>query len=79
MVRTELAVDAVRRVQDTACGNGAPIAGIKVITDGGWFAARPSGTEDLCKSYAESFVDDAHLRRLLDEAQHMVDLALGEA
>ena len=66
----------VRNILDKAPGNGAPIGGIKVITDNGWFAARPSGTEDLYKIYAESFRDEAHLRRLLGEAQGVVDAAL---
>ncbi len=73
---TQLAGEAIRHILDKAPGNGAPIGGIKVITDGGWFAARPSGTEDLYKIYAESFRDDAHLLRLLGEAQGVVDAAL---
>jgi len=76
VVSTQLAGDVVRNILDKAPGNGAPIGGIKVITDGGWFAARPSGTEDLYKIYAESFRNDAHLRRLLGEAQGVVDSAL---
>lgn len=64
-----LAGDAVRAVLDRAPGNGAPIGGIKVITERGWFAARPSGTEDVIKLYAESFVDAEHLRRIQDEAR----------
>jgi phosphoglucomutase len=59
-----------------APGNGAAIGGIKVVTANGWFAARPSGTEDIYKIYAESFRDAAHLQRLLDEAQRVVDAAL---
>ena len=66
---TRLAGDAVRAVLDAAPGNGAPIGGIKVITDNGWFAARPSGTEDVVKLYAESFVSAAHLKRIQDEAR----------
>jgi len=66
---TELAGDAVRTMLDAAPGNGAPIGGIKVITDNGWFAARPSGTEDVVKLYAESFVSAAHLKRIQDEAE----------
>ena len=61
---------------DKAPGNDAPIGGIKVGTEAGWFAARPSGTEDIYKIYAESFRDEAHLRRLLADAQHIVDAAL---
>ncbi len=62
-----------------APGNDAPIGGVKVTSSGGWFAARPSGTEDIYKIYAESFHDDAHLRRLLAEAQTIVDAALAGA
>ncbi len=72
-----LAGDPVEAVFDRAPGNGAPIGGVKVVTKSGWFAARPSGTEDIYKIYAESFVDEAHLRRILAEAQAVVDAALG--
>ena len=60
-----------------APGNGAPIGGLKVVTANGWFAARPSGTEAVYKIYAESFKDEAHLDRIVAEAQAMVDKALG--
>ena len=60
----------------TAPGNGAAIGGLKVMTDFGWFAARPSGTEDVYKVYAESFRGDAHLERIIDEAQAVVGRAL---
>ena len=73
---TELAGEPITSVIDKAPANGAPIGGIKVSAKSGWFAARPSGTENICKIYAESFRDDAHLRRLLAEAQHIVDTAL---
>ena len=73
---TELAGDPIIVVIDKAPANGALIGGIKVSTKSGWFAARPSGTEDIVKIYAESFQGDAHLRRLLAEAQHIVDAAL---
>lgn len=76
ITRSELAGDPIEQVLDTAPGNGAPIGGIKVITQKGWFAARPSGTEDIYKIYAESFHSPAHLQRLLDEAQSIVDAAL---
>ena len=66
---TLLAGDPVRAVLDAAPGNGAPIGGIKVITENGWFAARPSGTEDVIKLYAESFVSAEHLRLIQDEAR----------
>ncbi len=62
-----------------APGNDAPIGGLKVITDKGWFAARPSGTENVYKIYAESFDGKEHLDRILDEAQGIVDGALGQA
>jgi phosphoglucomutase len=78
ITRRELAGDPIEEVLDTAPGNGASIGGIKVITQNGWFAARPSGTEDIYKIYAESFSSPAHLQRLLDEAQDIVDLALAE-
>ena len=73
----ELAGEKVERVLDRAPGNDARIGGIKVMAANGWFAARPSGTEDIYKIYAESFVDDAHLKRLLDEAQAVVDKTIG--
>jgi len=76
---TELAGDPVTRVLDKAPGNAAAIGGIKVETRSGWFAARPSGTEDIYKIYAESFRDAAHLLRLVDEAQGVVDAALAAA
>jgi phosphoglucomutase len=65
----ELAGDPVREMRTTAPGNGQPFGGIKVETEMGWFAARPSGTEDVCKIYAESFRDEAHLIRIQSEAQ----------
>ncbi len=74
-----LAGEPVRAVLDRAPGNGAPIGGIKVVADRGWFAARPSGTEDIYKIYAESFVDEAHLGELLAQAQALVDAASKES
>ncbi|MQA91194.1 MAG: alpha-D-glucose phosphate-specific phosphoglucomutase [Gemmatimonas sp.] len=62
-----------------APANAAPIGGLKVVTKNGWFAARPSGTEDIYKIYAESFNDEDHLDLILDEAQTMVDNALKSA
>ena len=59
-----------------APGNDAPIGGLKVVAANGWFAARPSGTENLYKIYAESFRDQAHLDAIVDEAQEMVNRAL---
>ena len=73
---TELAGEKIERVLDRAPGNDAPIGGLKVITKSGWFAARPSGTEDIYKIYAESFRGEAHLERILKEAQAMVDVRL---
>jgi len=73
---TELAGEKIDSVLDHAPGNGAAIGGIKVIAASGWFAARPSGTEDIYKIYAESFRDQAHLQSLLHEAQGIVDTAL---
>ncbi len=76
IVQAELAGDRIDSVIDKAPGNDAPIGGIKVVASGGWFAARPSGTEDIYKIYAESFRDHAHLDRILAEAQTIVDAAL---
>ena len=73
---TELAGEPIERVLDRAPGNDAPIGGIKVIAASGWFAARPSGTEDIYKIYAESFRGEESLRVLLREAQEIVDRAL---
>ncbi len=56
----------------TAPGNGAAIGGLKVTTENGWFAARPSGTEDVYKIYAESFLGTDHLHRIQQEAQELV-------
>ena len=64
-------------VLDRAPANDAPIGGLKVITKSGWFAARPSGTEDIYKIYAESFRGPDHLERIVTEAQVMVDGAIG--
>jgi phosphoglucomutase len=73
---THLAGEAIQRILSHAPGNDAPIGGVKVIADGGWFAARPSGTEDIYKIYAESFRGEDHLRRIVEEAQAIVDEAL---
>jgi phosphoglucomutase len=59
-----------------APGNEAPIGGLKVTTESGWFAARPSGTEDIYKLYAESFKSAAHLQQIVTEAQQIVTAAL---
>ncbi|MEO7050877.1 MAG: phosphoglucomutase (alpha-D-glucose-1,6-bisphosphate-dependent) [Rhodanobacter sp.] len=73
----QLAGEKIEQVLDKAPGNDKAIGGIKAITASGWFAARPSGTEAIYKIYAESFKDAAHLKSLLDEAQKIVDAAIG--
>jgi phosphoglucomutase len=73
---TELAGEKIQNVLTHAPGNGAPIGGLKVAAQSGWFAARPSGTEDIYKIYAESFQGADHLRRILEEAQTIVSDAL---
>lgn len=72
----ELAGDPIVRMLTKAPGNNAAIGGLKVETARGWFAARPSGTENVYKIYAESFVDEAHLRRIQEEARAIVGAAL---
>jgi phosphoglucomutase len=76
---TELAGERIEQVLTHAPGNDAPIGGVKVCSKSGWFAARPSGTEDIYKIYAESFRDEAHLRDILKEAQSIVDASLAGA
>lgn len=76
---TELAGEKIATILDRAPGNDAAIGGIKVIAANGWFAARPSGTENMYKIYGESFLGEEHLRRVLSEAQTIVDTALGAA
>ena len=73
---TELAGEKIQTVLTHAPGNGAPIGGLKVVAENGWFAARPSGTEDIYKIYAESFGGADHLRRILEEAQAIVNESL---
>ena len=72
----KLAGEAIQARLSSAPGNGAPIGGLKVVTASGWFAARPSGTENIYKIYAESFKDAQHLRTIVDEAQQIVNDAL---
>jgi len=72
----DLAGEKIQTILTHALGNGAPIGGLKVIAENGWFAARPSGTEDIYKIYAESFRGEDHLRRILEEAQTIVNDAL---
>jgi phosphoglucomutase len=74
----DLAGERIRTILTRAPGNGASIGGLKVIAESGWFAARPSGTEDIYKIYAESFKGADHLRRILEEAQTIVSDALTE-
>jgi phosphoglucomutase len=73
---TQLAGETIQSILTRAPGNDAPIGGLKVIAEKGWFAARPSGTEDIYKIYAESFRDANHLRQLIEEAQKIVSAAL---
>jgi phosphoglucomutase len=76
LTATELAGEPINEVL-TAAPSGAALGGVKVVTDTGWFAARPSGTENVYKLYAESFDGRQHLDRILEEAQAVVDVALG--
>jgi phosphoglucomutase len=73
---SELAGEPIADVL-TAAPSGAPLGGVKVVTESGWFAARPSGTEDVYKLYAESFRGEEHLERILEEARGVVGAALG--
>lgn len=72
----ELAGENIDSILIKAPGNNAAIGGVKVVTKNGWFAARPSGTEDIYKIYAESFLNKGHLKRIIDEAQTIVNAAL---
>lgn len=74
-----LAGDNILNVLSHAPGNDAAIGGIKVVTDNGWFAARPSGTEDIYKIYAESFIDETHLQLIISEAQDIVSASFKSA
>jgi phosphoglucomutase len=76
---SELAGEKIQTVLTRAPGNGAPIGGLKVAAENGWFAARPSGTENIYKIYAESFLGAGHLRRVLEEAEKIVSAALAPA
>ncbi len=73
---TDLAGEKIQSVFTVAPGNGAPIGGLKAVAESGWFAARPSGTENIYKIYAESFQGEEHLRRILAEAETVVGEAL---
>ena len=74
-----LAGETILQVLSYAPGNNAAIGGIKVVTENGWFAARPSGTEDIYKIYAESFIDENHLQQIISEAQQIVSAAFKQA
>ncbi|MCB0586400.1 MAG: phosphoglucomutase (alpha-D-glucose-1,6-bisphosphate-dependent) [Phaeodactylibacter sp.] len=74
---SQLAGEKIEAILTKAPGNGAPIGGLKAVTANGWFAARPSGTEDIYKIYAESFKGEEHLKQLQAEAQELVDKVLG--
>jgi len=74
--RQDLAGEPIQATLTHAPGNGAPLGGLKVVAASGWFAARPSGTEEIYKIYAESFRGADHLRRIVEEAQSLVDEAL---
>ncbi len=74
---SELAGEKIQNILTKAPGDGNPIGGVKVISQNGWFAARPSGTEDIYKIYAESFLGHDHLERIQEEAQTIVNSVLG--
>jgi len=74
-----LAGEKISKILSHAPGNNAAIGGIKVVTDNGWFAARPSGTEEIYKIYAESFIDEQHLQTIIKEAQDIVSAAFKAA
>ena len=76
MKATTLAGEPILQRLTRAPGNNADIGGLKVVAENGWFAARPSGTEDVYKLYAESFRGKEHLRRIQDEAQALIAKAL---
>jgi len=78
ITQKELAGEPIKYMLTNALGNGASIGGLKVATENGWFAARPSGTENIYKIYAESFLSNKHLSRILGEAQTIVDKAIGK-
>jgi phosphoglucomutase len=75
---TQLAGEPVQAMLTRAAGNGAPIGGLKVVAAHGWFAVRPSGTENILKMYAESFRGDEHLGQIIEEAESTLSVALGD-
>lgn len=79
VVGTELAGEKITAILTQAPGNDAPIGGLKVTTQNGWFAARPSGTEAIYKIYGESFLGQEHLTQIMTQAQEMVDAALAKS
>jgi phosphoglucomutase len=78
ITQRQLAGEPIDSILDRAPGNNARIGGIKVTSRSGWFAARPSGTEDIYKIYAESFTDELHLQMILQDAQRIVDRAISD-
>jgi phosphoglucomutase len=76
---TQVAGQPIQRILTTAPGDGNPVGGIKVIAKDGWFAARPSGTEEIYKIYAESFLGQDHLRQIQQEAQTIVTATLARS
>ena len=78
MKETELAGEPIVAKLTKAPGNHAPIGGVKVVAKSGWFAARPSGTENVYKIYAETFKNQSHLNVIISEAQEMVGNALNQ-
>jgi len=76
---SELAGEKIQAIITSAPGTGSALGGLKVMTENGWFAARPSGTEDVYKIYAESFVGEPHLRRIQEEAQALITKVLESA
>lgn len=79
ITQTELAGELIRTILTHTVHDNAPIGGIKISTDNGWFAARPSGTEDIYKIYAESFIGQDHLQRVIQDAQQIVRDTMGAA
>lgn len=71
-----IAGETIKSILTAAPGNNAAIGGVKVITENGWFAARPSGTEDIYKIYAESFLSESHLKQIIEQAQDIVNTVL---
>jgi phosphoglucomutase len=76
---SELAGEKILATLTHAPGNDAPIGGLKVVTENGWFAARPSGTEDIYKVYTESFKGEAHLKQIQEEAKSILDRTFRKA